>query len=342
MGSKPQNISASRGAAVLGLSAWSTPFNVWQKICEAREPGFNQKRGYVYPEYEESAVLRWGKAFEDAVIKLSEEAQNKNITFREKFYTADYCNNVDRVEDLDPVITCHIDGWYDQGSEMQPLHEGKTAGFFYYKDNFGKPGTDRVPQTYGIQCQHQMACTGADEVILSVLVFPRSVEDWEKEGWIITEFGSIANKNLGYSQDPFTWARILFEMGYFHQYPIRRNQELIDLMIEKYTAFWTDYVLTGKPPKPQNYDDIKRMLPSPKGTLIATEQIERWCVEYKECGAELGVKGNLQKRREQLRLLVLDWMRKQDPVMDEESREKTIVKNTRGHNLISFNGSTFR
>ena len=335
MGSKPQNISASRGAAVLGLSNWSTPFNVWQKICEAREPGFNADRGYTYPEYEESAVLRWGKAFEDAVIKLSEEAEGTEIIDRERLVIhSDY-------------ITCHIDGAYnDISGNYLKLHEGKTAGFFYYKDNFGKPGTDRVPPQYGIQCQHQMACTGADEVILSVLVFPRSVEDWEKEGFkLYDEFDDESYWSL-YKNDKYLdiqrFADALGIMGYFHQYPIKRNQELIDLMIEKYTAFWTDYVLTGQEPEPQNYDDIKRMLPSPKGTLIATEQIERWCVEYKECGAELGVKGNLQKRREQLKILILDWMRKQDPVMDEESREKTILKNTRGHNLVSFNGSVFR
>lgn len=335
MGSKPQNISASRGAAVLGLSNWSTPFNVWQKIMEARKPGFNKKRGFTYPEYEESAVLRWGKAFEDAVIRLSEEAEGQHIAFKELLF---------KHSDHD-FITCHIDGWYG-GTEGYPLHEGKTAGFFYYKDNFGKPGTDRVPQTYGIQCQHQMACTGADEVILSVLVFPRSVEDWEKEGWVVSSQKLWIPGGEGnypkISISPIDWAHPLQQMGYFHTYPIKRNQELIDLMIEKYTAFWNDYVLTGHEPEPQNYDDIKRMLPSPKGTLIATEQIERWCVEYKECGQELGVKGNLQKRREQLRVLILNWMRAQDPVMDEESREKTILKNTRGHNLISFNGKVFR
>ena len=336
MGSLPIGLSASRGAAILGLSNWSTPFNVWQKVMEAREPGFNAGRGYTYPEYEESAVLRWGKAFEDAVIKLAEEAGgDSHIVHREKLYKHpehDY-------------ITCHIDGAYNPFV----LHEGKTSGFFYYKDNFGKPGTDRIPQTYGIQTQHQMACTGAEQVILSVLVFPRSVEDWEKEGWRIMEsenIGYVLEKRAEGQEDivsfPYEWADTLSQMGYFHQYPIKRNQELIDSMIEKYVKFWTDYVLTGKPPKPQNYDDLKRMLSHPKGTIIASEQVERWCYEYKECGAELGTNGNLQKRREQLKILILDWMRKQDPVMDEESREKTVLKDTRGHNLIGYNGKVFR
>ena len=337
MGSKPIGLSASRGAAILDLSNWSTPFNVWQKVMEAREPGFNAGRGYTYPEYEESAVLRWGKAFEDAVIKLSEEAGgDSHIVHREKLYKHpehDY-------------ITCHIDGAYNPFV----LHEGKTSGFFYYKDNFGKPGTDRIPPQYGIQCQHQMACTGADEVILSVLVFPRSVEDWEKEGWAVLLSDIISQQYQIYKRDdsgahwidPLSWAHTLAEMGYFHQYPIKRNQELIDSMIKKYVQFWKRYVLTGKPPKPQNYDDLKRMMPHPKGTIIASEQVERWCYEYKECGAELGVNGSLQKRREQLKILILNWMRKQDPVMDEESREKTVLKDTRGHNLIGYNGKVFR
>ena len=302
---------------------------------EAREPGFNAGRGYTYPEYEESAVLRWGKAFEDAVIKLSEEVTSCSIYDREKLY---------KHSEYD-YITCHIDGEY--GFEQHVLHEGKTAGFFYYKDNFGKPGTDRVPPQYGIQGQQQMACTGADEVILSVLVFPKSVEDWEKEGWHVNDNGAgylLSNINISIDNiiTPLDWARPLQQMGYFHQYTIKRNQELIDSMIKKYVQFWTDYVLTGKEPEPQNYDDLMRMLPSPKGTIIASDQVERWCYEYKQCGDELGVNGNLQKRREQLKVLILNWMRKQDSVMDDETREKTILKNTRGHNLIGYNGKVFR
>lgn len=343
MGSTPIGLSASRGAAILGLSKWSTPFEVWQKISESRQPGFNEKHGYKYPEYEESSVMRWGKAFENSVIRLAEEATGKKIKDREKLYSVEYSNLVDKIEDLDPIITCHIDGWYGSG-DTEPLHEGKTAGFFYYKDNFGKPGTDKIPRIYQIQTQHQMLCTGADEVIVSVLVFPKSVDEWEKEGvevkrnfsggWFLHTENHIISIN--------DWARVLYEMGYWATYPIKRNQPLINLMIKKYTAFWKDHVLTGIPPKSQTYDDIKRMTPEPVGTIIATPQLERWAVEYKEIGKETSDTGPLNKRRQQLKVLILDWMRAQDSVIDDDSRERTLLMDSRGHKLISFNGKVFR
>ncbi len=332
MGSKPIGLSASRGAAILGLSKWSTPFEVWQKICESRQPGFNEKNGYILPIYEESSVMRWGKAFEDAVIKLAEETQNCLIFEREKLFTNLKYN----------FITCHIDGKYSDTENR--LHEGKTAGFFYYKDNFGKPGTDKIPRIYQIQTQHQMLCTGADEVIVSVLIFPKSVDDWEKAGievkhnfaggWFLHTEEHIISLN--------DWARVLNEMGYWATYPIKRNQKLIDLMIKKYTAFWNDHILTGVSPKPQTYDDIKRMTPEPVGTIIATPQLERWAVEYREIGKEIGGTGPLTKRRDQLKVLILDWMRAQDSILDDDSRDRTLLMDSRGHKLISFNGKVFR
>jgi predicted phage-related endonuclease len=36
----PINISASRGAAILGLSDYQTPVQVWLQIMESRDPGF--------------------------------------------------------------------------------------------------------------------------------------------------------------------------------------------------------------------------------------------------------------------------------------------------------------
>lgn len=334
MGSTPVGLSASRGAAILGLSKWSTPFEVWQKIMETRQLGFNESRGYKYPEYEESSVMRWGLAFEDAVIRLSEEAHGLDIVHREKLYTA---FNHD-------FITCHIDGWYG-GSVSSPLHEGKTTSQFIYRQKWGEPGTDRVPRDYAIQVQHQMLCTGADDTIVSVLVFPKMVDDWEKEGWEIYKpepeicYSLYRDDDL---YDPNRWATVLNQMGYFHQYPVKRNQKLIDLMIEKYTNFWNCNVIPGIPPKPQTYDDIKRMTPEPVGTIIATPQLERWAVEYKEIGKEIGDTGPLKKRRDQLKVLILDWMRQQDSVMDDDSRERTLLMDTRGHKLISFNGKVFR
>ena len=89
MGSKPVGLSASRGAAILGLSKYQTSFGIWQTIMEQKKPGFNKKHGYVYEPFEGNVFTRWGTAFEDSIIELAEEKQRSEIGLRE----AHYCVN---------------------------------------------------------------------------------------------------------------------------------------------------------------------------------------------------------------------------------------------------------
>jgi len=332
MGSKPIGISASRSSTIMGLNPWQSELEVWQKIMEEREPGFNAANNYELPVFEETAAIRWGNAFEDAVCKLAEE-KNGLISDREKLFK------------YNKHTTCHIDGQYFELKEGV-LHEGKTTSIFYFNDNFGEPGTAKVPAQYQAQCQHQMLCTGAEKVILSVLVFPRRVDDWEDMGWETIQEPMnwyLCNKNDKENPIfPLEWARTLNEMGYFHQYEIPANKETQKMMLEYYENWWEDHIIARRPPEPKYYADIKRIWRAPVGTIIATNQLERWCKEYKDIGVELGVKGPLTKRREQLKMLLLKSMMKLDGDVDEDSRDKTVLRSKTGDKLLSYSGKVFR
>ena len=336
----PINISASRGASILGLSKWSTPLNVWLQIMESREPGFCEKNKYELPEFEYNAPMRWGHAFESAIIELAEGEQGEVIIEREKLYG--YGNP------LNTFITCHIDGLYS----TQKLHEGKTTTIFSYRDEWGEPGTDKVPVEYQIQCQHQMICTGAEKVILSVLVFPRRVDDWEEMG-ITSDYEKFNYEKLipknklvklnddksrwHNSIDPYNWAIILDEMGYFHQYEIPANPELQKLMIEHYTEFWEVNVVGGMMPEPRTYDDIKAICREPVGTIIATEEIERFMSEYKNIKSEISTTGALAKRADQIKVTVLDFMRTNGAdAVDDDSADKFILRDRTGAKIGSY------
>ena len=54
MGSIPVGISASRGAAILGLSQYKTPVAAWLELMESIEPGFCEQHGYKVPERADS------------------------------------------------------------------------------------------------------------------------------------------------------------------------------------------------------------------------------------------------------------------------------------------------
>ena len=331
--SKPIGISASRSSTIMGLNPWQSELEVWQKIMEEVEPGFNAANNYEFPVFEETAQIRWGNAFEDAVCKLAEEKYTDD-----KFVGIIY--DKERLFKYNKYITCHIDGRYRDNN----LHEGKTTSIFYFNDNFGEPGTDKIPTQYQSQCQHQMICTGAEKVILSVLVFPRRVDDFELDGWTLyyddPNIWTLYKNDICYSQNDFAeWLDIL---GYFHQYEIPANKDTQKAMLSYYKKWWKDHIKKKKPPEPSYYADIKRIWRSPVGTIIATPQLTRWCAEYKDIGKELGKKGPLSKRREQLKMLLLKSMKKMDGCLDDESRDKTVLYSKAGVKLLSYSGKAFR
>jgi hypothetical protein len=359
MGSTPSKISASRGAAVLGLSEWTTPFEVWQKIMEEIHPGFNADRGYVLPVFEGNAATRWGTAFEDAVIELAEQAAGDQIIDPEWEYGIDFNGNRfggAGVQKNELPITCHIDGRYRRScKENNILHEGKTTNSRTYYKKWGSPGSDRIPQSYAIQVQHQMMCTGADSCIVSVLVFPRMVDEWEKMGITVTtgkDFPGLekqgydepmiwapadANPEQAHFRKHFTtvrsWAGVFAQAGYFHQYPIQADPAVQAELLKRYTEFWITHIIGETPPAPQNMDDIKRLCPEPHGTVIATEKIERASAERKGIGEE---ESRLKKRKNILSAEIMAAALECDRSVDEESCEKILILDSQGRKLHSY------
>lgn len=334
----PINISASRAAALLGQSEYQTPVSVWLQIMEAREPGFCARRGYTLPIIEYTPAMRWGHAFESAIVELASAEKATEITAREALFMVDF-DGLERTNPEHGIITCHIDGLYI-GDTPPTLHEGKTTSAFYYHTHFGEPGTDKVPGPYQIQCQHQMICTGAERVILSVLVFPRRPEEWEAMGIIPEEgggewvFARTANNVL--FKKPLDWARTLSEMGFFHQYEINAHPELQKKMLERYREFWENNVIGAREPEAQNMDDIKCLCPDPVGTVIADDEIERMLIERDSIKSEISGTGPLAKRAEQIKVIALDYMRKQGAVLDDESKDKFLLLSRDGRKLASY------
>jgi len=357
MGSKPTGISGSRAATILGLNSFQSKYELWQLLMEEQYPGFNSLQGYVMPENPDNASIRWGTAFEDSVVKLAEDKAEMRIINREKFVTRHRFKrkSLNRVGSNGDVlvygdfITCHIDGIYQEKSNIIRLHEGKTTSYWQYHDTWGEPGTDKVPAYVQCQVQHQLLCIGAEKCIVSVLVFPKRPDEWENEGREIVKLikGDYEIQKHDPTLEPTyikptEWASVLAQMGYFHQYPITANKDLHKEMVDVYKEWWQKHIIEKQEPTPEEVDDMKRCFPSPVGNIIASEEIERLCAEYKDIGKEISGTGRLGKMRKEVKVKILDWMRKQDSVIDSDSREKTVLYDRAGKRLISWNGKAFR
>lgn len=331
-------ISATRASAILGMNQWKTPLLAWQEIMEKLRPGFNAERGYILPEREDKALFRWGKAFEDAIVEMAGQEFGGIIVRRE-----DLVIDQSRV----PTTFAYIDGLYSGGT----LHEGKTTFIRAFDMKWGEPGTDRIPQEYQVQVQHSMMCGGLERALVSVLVFPRPVDEWEEEGWGIEETAphspdwmSHLLRKSGNNSLVRTglWAEVLNQMGYFHQYPVDANPDTHKLLHEFYKDFWERYVIPAKEPDIRDYEDIRRVFTAPKGVLVVSGETAEWMREYRNINKEIGASGHLKKRQGELKTRILEFARKETTVADDESQEKIIFLDSTGKKVGQFDGKTFR
>jgi predicted phage-related endonuclease len=295
------------------LSKYKTRIDVWLDIMESRQPGFAARQGYKWEPFEGNDATRVGNLFEDTVIQAAEDRQGIKICQREAVYTC-------QPEDF---ITCHIDGMYDTTGKGKPktLHEGKTAGIFAYRESWGEPETDAIPEDYQVQCQHQMLATGADLNIVSVLVLPISQSD------------IVAACPLD-EIDQQAWLKTLIQMGLFFQYPVARNEEAISKMKAKYREFWEVNVLGEKPPGAVDYADLRKVFQAPTGTVIAGAEQEMWSAEYKALGEE---QSEIKRQKEELKMRLISWAKaegeREGIVVDKDSGKKLIIKSRDGIRL---------
>ena len=311
--SKPYRISGSRSAAILGISPYKTIQEVWMEILEEEKPGFCKLMGYELPTPPEGSQLEWGSGFESEIIDYVSKNNHLIITDREKsFINHDICS-------------CHVDGIVKHPHGDDENLENKTTSIYYFKDNFGEAGTDKVPINYQSQNQHNMICTENKSTLMPVLIFPKRTQEFENDEIFLD------------SIDKTLWVAALAEMGNLKYYKIDENKKTQEIMLDKYFDFWKVNIQGEKRPDPVSVDDIKLIFREPIGTVIATEQVERWHDEISQCNSEIK---ELKKRAEQLKKLNLEYLLekslKKEYVIDDDSQEKIIMLDGCGKKIHSY------
>jgi hypothetical protein len=115
--------------------------------------------------------------------------------------------------------------------------------------------------------------------------------------------------------------------------------------VDAYSDFWHRYVLSEREPEIDRYKDLQRAFPAPVGTIVVSEQEERWLTERKMISDEIKDSGRLGKRKEELKVLTLSSVCKRmgrDAVIDTESQDKVVFMSAAGKKLGSFDGKIFR
>lgn len=140
-------IGGSDAAAVLGISPWTTPLQLYRRLAGEAAPAETDLE-------ELSEAVRWGNLLEPVVAERYAEVTGRKVRreprrLRHKVHA---------------MLTAHIDRRTD---DPERILEVKTAR---YGRDWGAEGTDEVPPHYVAQCMHYLAVTGAKVCDLAVLI----------------------------------------------------------------------------------------------------------------------------------------------------------------------------
>lgn len=140
-------IGGSDAAAILGISPWRSPYQVWQDkttpaMPEITDPG-------------RLAVLNRGKRMEPYVLDLLQEETGLIVVRRNSRY----------IDPELPFLACEVDGESEAGENI----EIKTVSPFKAKE-WGEEKTDAIPVHYTAQAMHGLMITGRAVCIFGVLI----------------------------------------------------------------------------------------------------------------------------------------------------------------------------
>ncbi len=151
---RTKGIGGSDIAAIMGLSPWKSPLDVWY-----------EKTGRDEPEPDNDAMY-WGRTLEAVVAQEYEKRTGNKVRKRaEPYRHADY-----------PFLLGHVDRLIEHGGILECKTTDKMMA-----PHWGEPGTDEVPAYYLTQVLHYIGLSGRGVCEIPVLFGGRKYEIYHVE-----------------------------------------------------------------------------------------------------------------------------------------------------------------
>lgn len=259
-----QSIGATRITAVAGINPYTAPIDVWAEIMGIGTPFTGNEASrlglQMEPVCAKDYAMKFGYAFNVDDYDYDGLGNNQYVGSKELF-------SPDGVIMLQPgAKVYHPDVEYfhatpdflipNKKGEIVKIVEIKTFGLLSggrgASEVWGEEGSDEVPAWYFAQVQWQMYIVGPQikEADLHVMV---------------PGFG----KKL------------------FYTYTIKRDDELIDILVKKGHDFWQNHVLAEVAPAADESESYKDFLADrfPKSgelTIDDNGEMERWASQYRD------------------------------------------------------------
>lgn len=218
---------ASDAAAALGLSRWKSPL----QLCY-------EKWGEAEDKPPTEPMIR-GQKLEGLVLDMYHDRTGHAIA-GESFV----------VSDTHDWMAATPDGIDLETGELLQI---KTVSS-WSRSGWGPDGSQEIPDDVMIQVQHEMSVTGADADTVVALF---GSTDAFRMLVLLVDGGLPAKHLLQIVTDMCAADGCSLE---YAVYPIQRDEEIIDDLIEQEHAFWVDHVLAHEPPPDASIPEKTDML----------------------------------------------------------------------------------
>lgn len=133
-----KGIGSSDAAAILGLSSYKTPYDIWLQKTGRVDGGGAGDAAWI------------GTMLENAVLKMAQEKIGRVVVPAPDHSDATFVNG---------VLRANVDGMVEEFAKGSPIVESKTTGQL---QDWGDAETDGVPDHVLVQVTHQMICAESD------------------------------------------------------------------------------------------------------------------------------------------------------------------------------------
>ena len=250
---RPWGLGGSDVGAILGLSPYRSPLQVWLEKVGADRPVAKVMGDLSWPptndvdeeclggkpsgaapldEAEGGIHLRFGQHLEPFVAQEYERLTGH--TTHEHRRTLFHPTHRHLFAHVDRLVSTDSSGVIDVEGRVctRTLLECKTASAFNAGE-WGRPWSDEVPASYLAQCAWYTTITGCEEAHLAVL---------------------LGNSDL-------------------RVYRVSHDPALGDALVRAALRFWDDHVMTGRPPQPTTRKDVEILNPrETKGSQIEADE----------------------------------------------------------------------
>lgn len=284
---RKKGIGGSDVAAVLGLSPWRTPLDV-----------FNDKTAETVDEKPQSDAAHFGTILEDVVA----EEFSRRTGFKVMRFNKTLSQN--------PGAHAGGVGWARANLDRVIVNPAiaKTVRF-----------TSEASHALQAKCFTRGLWLTTDAILECKTASAYASDQWgpsqESEivaGEVVTEhkipiyYETQVQWYLGLTGAKVCYLAVLIGGNDFRIYAVKPDRELFEAICEKCWAFWSGHVLTGEPPAATNVEDVRKLFAKDSGEMVeATNEVATTIGELRTVKARIKELKDEQEALEQSIIVAL-------------------------------------